>query len=60
MLCGQTLKQTEDPPTPEVQKYFDVLRASEESLHEHMIVSVIAFVTRLTTIKSKLAFSNNC
>jgi hypothetical protein len=26
----------EDPPTPEVQKFFDLLRASEELLHEHM------------------------
>jgi hypothetical protein len=27
--------QPEDPPTPEVQKFFNMLRASEESLHEH-------------------------
>jgi hypothetical protein len=37
-----------------------MLRASEESLHEHIIVSVIAFVTRLIVIKSKFTFSNNC
>jgi hypothetical protein len=30
----------EDPPTPEVQKFFDVLKASEEVLHEHTTVSV--------------------
>ncbi len=30
----------EDPPTPEVQKFFDMLRASEEPLHEHTIVSI--------------------
>jgi hypothetical protein len=24
---------SEDPPTPEVQKFFDILRASEEPLH---------------------------
>jgi hypothetical protein len=29
----------DDPPTPEVQKFFDILRASEEPLHEHTIVS---------------------
>jgi hypothetical protein len=29
----------EDPPTPEVQKFFDMLRASEELLHEHTTVS---------------------
>jgi hypothetical protein len=37
-----------------------MLRASEELLHEHMIVSVLAFVTHLTTIKSKFALSNKC
>ena len=51
---------TEDPPTPEVQKFFDILRASEEPLHKHTTVSVLDFVTRLMAIKSKLAFSNNC
>jgi hypothetical protein len=34
-----------------VQKFFDMLKASEEPLHEHTIVSVLAFVTRLTVIK---------
>jgi hypothetical protein len=50
----------EDPPTPEVQKFFDMLKASEESLHEQTIVSVLAFITRITSIKSKFAFSNKC
>jgi hypothetical protein len=50
----------EDPPTPEVQKFFDILRVSEELLHEHTTVRVLAFVTRLMVIKSKLTFSNNC
>jgi hypothetical protein len=49
---------SEDPPTLEVQKFFNMLRASEESLHEHTIVTVLAFVTHLTVIKSKFAFSN--
>jgi hypothetical protein len=49
-----------NPPTLEFQKFFDILRASEESLHEHTTVSVLAFVTRLMAIKSKFAFSNNC
>jgi hypothetical protein len=48
----------EDPPTPKVQKFFDMLRPSEEPLHEHTTVSVLAFVTRITSIKSKFAFSN--
>jgi hypothetical protein len=50
----------EDPPTLKVQKFFDMLRASEEPLHEHMTVSIPAFVTRITSIKSKFAFSNKC
>jgi hypothetical protein len=33
--------KSEDPPTPEVQKFFNMLRASEESLHEHMTVSIL-------------------
>jgi hypothetical protein len=51
---------SKDPPIPEVQKFFDMLRALEESLHEHTTVSVLTFVTRLTAIKSKFAFSNKC
>jgi hypothetical protein len=50
----------EDPPTLEVQKFFDMLRASEEPLHKHTIVSVLAFVTRIMSIKSKFTFSNKC
>jgi hypothetical protein len=49
---------SDDSPTLEVQKFFDMLRASEESLHEHTTVSILAFVTRLTAIKSKFVFSN--
>jgi hypothetical protein len=50
----------EDPPTPEVQKFFDMLRASEESLHEHTTVSVLAFITHIMSIKSKFTFLNKC
>jgi hypothetical protein len=50
----------EDPPTPDVQKFFDMLSTSEEPLHGHTIISILAFVTRLTTIKLKFAFSNKC
>jgi hypothetical protein len=28
----------DDPPTLEVQKFFDMLRALEESLHEHILI----------------------
>jgi hypothetical protein len=51
---------SEDLPTLEVQKFFDMLRVLEELLHEHTIVSSLAFVTRLMTIKSKFTFSNKC
>jgi hypothetical protein len=50
----------EDPPTLEVQKFFELLKAAEESLHEHTKVTILVFVTRLMAIKSKFAFSNNC
>jgi hypothetical protein len=49
-----------DPPILEVQKKFDMLRASEEPLHEHTTVSILAFVTCLMAIKSKFVFSNKC
>jgi hypothetical protein len=51
---------SEDPPTPEVEKFFDMLIALEEPLHEHTIVSILAFMTRLMTFKSKFVFSNKC
>jgi hypothetical protein len=50
----------EDLPTLEVKKFFDMLKVLEESLHEHTTVSVLAFVTRITSIKSKFTFSNKC
>jgi hypothetical protein len=31
----------EDPPMTEVQKFFELLKATEESLHEHMKVTVL-------------------
>ena len=45
---------------PDVKKFFDLLKAAEEPLHEHTKVSILAFVTRLMAIKSKFVFSNNC
>jgi hypothetical protein len=51
---------TEDPPTSEVEEFFRLLKASEEPLHEHTKVTVLAFVTWLMAIKSKFFFSNNC
>jgi hypothetical protein len=51
---------TEDSPTPEVEEFFTLMKASEEPLHEHTKVTVLTFVTRLMAIKSKFFFSNNC
>jgi hypothetical protein len=50
---------TEDPPMSEVEEFFRLLKASEELLHGHTKVTVLAFVTRLMAIKSKYFFSNN-
>lgn len=53
-------RESEDPPTPEVKKFFDLLKASEEPLHEYTSVTILAFVTRLVAIKSKFVLSRNC
>jgi hypothetical protein len=50
---------TEDPPRPEVEDFFRFMKASEELLHEHMKVMVLAFANRLMAIESKFFFSNN-
>jgi hypothetical protein len=34
---------TEDPPTPEVEEFFRLLKASEEPSHEHTKVTLLAF-----------------
>ena len=51
---------SEDPPTSDVDRFFNLLKACEEPLHEHTEVSVLSFVTRLMAIKSNFFFSNNC
>jgi hypothetical protein len=50
------LPDFEDPPTPEVLKFFELLKALEETLNEHMKVSVLVFVTRLMTISPSLHY----
>jgi hypothetical protein len=47
---------SEDPATPEVSRFFKLLKDSEEPLHEHIDVSILAFVTLLMVIKSKYFF----
>jgi hypothetical protein len=49
-----------DSLTPEVHKFFDLLKASEEPLHGHTDVTVLEFVACLMSIKSKFAFLINC
>jgi hypothetical protein len=60
MLEAIQAEVTEDPPTVEVEAFFKLLEASEETLHEHTEVTLLAFITRLVAIKSKYFFSNNC
>jgi hypothetical protein len=60
MLEAIQAEVTEDPPTVEVEAFFKLLKASEEPLHEHTEVTLLAFVSRLMAIKSKYFFSNNC
>jgi hypothetical protein len=60
MLEAIQAEVTEDPPTTEVEAFFKLLKASEEPLHEHTEVALLAFITRLVAIKSKYFFSNNC
>jgi len=47
------------PPTKEVEEFFKLLEASEEPLHKHIKVPILAFVTRLMAIKSKYFFLNS-
>jgi hypothetical protein len=60
MLEAIQAEVTEDPHTAEVEVFFKLLKASEESLYEHTEVTLLTFITRLMTIKVKHFFSNNC
>jgi DNA polymerase/3'-5' exonuclease PolX len=60
MLEAIQVEVTEDPPSSVVEAFFKLLEASEEPLHEHTEVTLLAFITRLVAIKSKYFFSNNC
>jgi hypothetical protein len=59
-ICLEFEADFEDPPTLEVQKFFELLKALEEAVHEHMTMSILSFVTQLMAIKSKFVFSNHC
>jgi hypothetical protein len=60
MLEAIHVEFTEDPPTAEVEAFFKLLKALEESLHEHTKVTLLTFIIRVIAIKSKYFFSNNC
>jgi hypothetical protein len=51
---------TKDPLTLEIKEFFRLLKASEESLHKHMKVTMLAFVTQFMAIKNTFFFSKNC
>jgi hypothetical protein len=59
-ICPEFEADFKDPLTPEFQKFFELLKTSEETLHEHTIIYVLCFVTRSMAIKSKFVLSNNC
>jgi hypothetical protein len=44
-ICPEFEVDFMDLPTPEVQKFFELLKTSEEALHKHMAISVLSFVT---------------
>jgi hypothetical protein len=41
VICLEFEADFEDPPTPEVQKFFELLKALEEALHKHMTMFVL-------------------
>jgi hypothetical protein len=60
MLEAIEREVTKNPPTVEVEPFFQLLKDLEETLHEHTEVTLLAFISRLMAIKSKYFFSNNC
>jgi hypothetical protein len=40
-ICLEFEADFEDPPTSEVQKFFELIKASEEAVHEHTSMSVL-------------------
>jgi hypothetical protein len=52
--------ESEDLPTLGVQKFLDLYKSLNESLHQYRTVKILAFLSQLISINSKFAFSNNC
>jgi hypothetical protein len=59
MLESIQAEVIEDSPTAEVKAFFKLLKASEDPLHEHTELTLLAFITRIMAIKFKYFFSNN-
>jgi hypothetical protein len=59
MLEAIQAEVIEDSPTAEVEAFFKLLKASEDPLHEHTELTLLAFITRIMAIKFKYFFSNN-
>jgi hypothetical protein len=59
-ICLEFEADFEDPPTLEVQNFFELIKASKEAVHKHTTMYVLPFVTQMMDIKSKFVFSNNC
>jgi hypothetical protein len=51
---------SEDLMLEKVKGFLELLRASEEPLHEHIIVPTLAFMNRFIAIKSMFTFSSKC
>jgi hypothetical protein len=50
----------EDEPTLEVEEFLTLHKASEEPLHKHTKMTLLAFVSRLMANKLIFSLSNNC
>jgi len=60
MIADVGREYEKESPPEEVQKFFRLLAASDEKVHEGTNVTVLQAVTRLMAMKSKYNFANNC
>lgn len=59
-MQAEFVNNPEDPPTKEVEELFKLLQDLEMPLHGHTTVTILQFVTRLMSIKSKFGCSAKC
>jgi hypothetical protein len=55
-LGAQFNLDPEEPPTPEVEQFFELLKAAEQPLHDYTKVTILETVTNLMAIKSQFTF----